>query len=189
MKSLACFIGVAFVLFSTSAFSQDYRLFRIGLGTGLTTPKRIIPGFLLYIEPSWRVHNNIALGLRIETMGLPYGDIGVMGSYSVNGQYYFSKGAARLFGGIGFGIYTPNRGLLASCTCENQPMENVFGFYPRLGLDYKHMVIALDYNAVQKVKQRMFHEPPVMNQSPEYFNAETSYLSLKIGFFIGGGRK
>ncbi len=189
MKYLAYFI-VAVVLFSTTAFPQDYRRFRVSTGMGLIANNYFLPGFLWHIEPSLRLHNNFILGLRIETLVRPHGDIEVMGSYSLNGHYYFTDGAARFFGGLGFGIFIPNGGPGASCTCEDEPkIIGVPGFYPRFGLEYDHMAFTLEYNAVQSVKQIRYFDSPQMTGAPIYFNAQPSYFSVKFSFIIGGGKK
>lgn len=189
MKTIFRILCFAAALVSTAGMSQDsYKSFRIGLGSGLVTPQKVLPGFLLYVEPSLRLRN-YSIGIRVETVGRPNADVGILGSYTINGQYYFNKGPARFFGGIGFGAYTVNSGLLASCSCENQLKNTVMGFYPRIGIDWKHMVFALDYNIIQTATQRVEYDMPIMNATPSFYQASTSYVSLKFGWYIGIGRK
>jgi len=173
---------------STAANSQDdYKPFRVAFGSGLVTPQKVLPGYLLYVEPSVRLRNYL-IGVRLETVGRPEADVGILGSYTINGQYYFTKGKARLFGGVGFGAYTVNSGLLASCTCENQLKNTVVGFYPRVGIEFKPIVFTLDYNIIQSATQRISYDFPTLNP-PIYYQASTSYVSLKFGWYIGIGRR
>ncbi len=172
-----------------AAFSQEIRPIRLGLGVGLVAPQNTFPGFLLYAEPGWNINSNITLGFRLETIGRPNADVGIVGSYTLNGQYYFlSRSELRYFAGIGIGLFTPNKGLLASCTCEDESKANRYGFYPRVGFDYRHITFSIDYNIVQSSKQLVTYDEPMMMTTPEYYNARMSYLSFKFGVFIGGGR-
>ncbi len=178
-----------FVMMSITAIAQDeYRPFRIGVGLGLVAPQKRMPGYLLYLEPSLRLQK-YSLGLRIETVGQPNADIGILGSYTINGQYYFNEGTTRVFGGLGFGAYTVNSAPLGSCTCEGEIMSTVYGFYPRIGIEKKHLVITLDINLVQNATQVRYSDNPSINQIPQYYQAQTSYLSLRVGWNIGVGRK
>ncbi len=150
-------------------------------------------GYLLYIEPSYLLSDRIAGGVRIETMGQWAGNenIGVMGSYTVNANYYFRQETPRFFGGLGAGVFTPNRGPLAYCSCENEPTnETVFGFYPRIGWEFRHTVLQLEYNAVQAVSRMSYPAIPPTSMSVLIpYSVSTSYFSLKFGFLIGGGKK
>lgn len=177
------------VMMSTAAMAQDeYKPFRIGVGLGLVAPQKRMPGFLLYLEPSLRFQK-YSVGLRVETVGQPDADIGILGSYTINGQYYFNEGATRVFGGLGFGAYTVNSAPLGSCTCESQIMSTVYGFYPRIGIEKKHLVITLDVNLVQSATQTWHSDVPPTNPTPQFYQAQTSYVSLKLGWNIGVGRK
>lgn len=194
MKTILRILGLATVLVSEAAMAQhDYKPFRVGLGFGLIAPQKTPPlsGFLLYLEPSLRVHNNYSIGFRVETAGMLYADVGILGSYTINGQYYFKEGPTRIFGGLGFGAYTVNSAPLASCTCENEIGATIYGFYPRVGIELSHFVMMLEFNFVQTAKQVAHYSMPMpmMNSEPSYYQATTSYGSLKVGWYIGGGRK
>lgn len=190
MKSISRTLAFAAILVSTATMSQsDEKIFRIAFGTGMVAPQKVLPGFLLYVEPSVKLHNYL-IGARLETVGRPNADVGIVGSYTLNAQrYFFTKGSTRLFGGIGFGTYTANRGLLASCTCENQLKNSVLGFYPRVGVELKPVVFTLDYNIIQTATQRVEYDVPMINPTPAYYQASMSYISFKFGFYIGVGRK
>lgn len=174
--------------------AQEYKKFRLGGGLGLNGIYNSLPdGFSLYIEPSYRLSDRMAVGVRVETMGQSAGreKIGVMGSYTVNANYYFRQEAPRFFGGLGMGVFTPNRGPLAYCSCENEPTnETVFGFYPRIGWEFRHTVLQLEYNAVQSVSRTGYPSiPPNASSVPIPYTVSTSYFTLKFGFLIGGGKK
>lgn len=197
-KSSTKAIGSLMVLIflSTTALAQQYRPLRVGFGNGFVSPNsNSIIGILVYVEPSWRVSDRIALGMRIESMGRlsnvgSSDPVNILGSYTLSGQYYFwTKGPARFFGGLGTGVYMVNRGgMLGTCTCEGVTKTNVFGIYPRLGIDIGHFVVDVEYNFVKSTRVRYYSDMPMMVHAP-YVTAETSYLSLKTGFFLGGGKK
>jgi hypothetical protein len=178
------------MLVSKAAIAQDdQKIFRIALGSGLVSPQKVLPGFLLYVEPSVRFHNYL-IGVRLETVGRPKAEVGILGSYTINAQrYFFTAGSTQIFGGIGFGAYTVNSGLLASCTCENQLKNTVVGFYPRIGIELKPIVFTVDYNIIQTATQRVEYDVPMINPTPTYYQASTSYVSVKFGWYIGIGRK
>jgi hypothetical protein len=176
------------------ARAQEYKKFRFGGGIGLIGVYNPLPsGFLLYAEPSYRLNDRLVLGLRVETMGQSTGreNIGVMGSYTVNANFYFKQESPHFFAGLGAGVYTPNRGPLAYCSCENEPTnETVLGFYPRIGWEFRHTVLQVEYNIVQALPRMGYSNiPPLPMSNPVPYIEKTSYLSVKFGFLIGGGRK
>lgn len=80
-------------------------------------------------------------------------DVAGITSYTLNGQYYFGEGSFRPFVGAGLGIYSlsvittkfTSQGVTPSGTIAS---ESSFGFYPRVGFDYGHFNISIDYNLV-----------------------------------------
>jgi len=187
MRTLFRILGLV-ALLSTSAIAQEFKPFRVGLGFGLVTPQQSLPGYLLYVEPTYKFPR-YSIGFRLETVGRPDADIGILGSYTINGQYYFREGPTGFFGGLGFGVYTVNSALLGSCTCEDELKSTVMGFYPRIGYQRKRMTITIDFNIVQSAKQKGHSDVPSMSPVPTYYQATTSYIALKLGWYIGGGRK
>ncbi len=178
--------AILFVL-SGSAFAQTYKPFKVGVGFGpvVSISGRFAAGFLMYVEPSYRINDNFAMGIRIETVGSS-GEIGVIGSYSLSTQYYFSAARkVRFFTGAGTGLYTMDRAPLATCTCEGQSGENVWGFYPRLGLEDGHFNLMLEYNFIQSVQRKSVSDPTAKLIS--YHDVMPGYFSLKLGWTIGGG--
>lgn len=182
-------LTVAFLIAVTAAGSiaQEYKAFRVGLGLGYANAsgKGAKGGVLWALEPGYRINDQILANLRIEGAVIGRGytdettasvDVAALGSYTLNGQYYFNNNNFRPFVGAGFGMYS-----LAAVSVEMDPNGNgggtvaaatKFGFYPRVGFDAGHFTLNLDYNLV-----------------PETNGIKNSYLGIRIGGFFGGGRK
>jgi outer membrane protein W len=137
------------------------------------------------LEPGYRVTDQILANLRIEGAVIARGsateteislDIAALGSYTLNGQYYFNNNNFRPYVGVGFGMFS-----LAAASVdvsagggsqEVVASANKIGFYPRVGFDAGHFTVNLDYNIV-----------------PETAGIKNSYLGIRIGGFFGGGKK
>ena len=167
MKKLSIFLFVFFMI-STSINCQQYNKFKLGLGTGYaggegTGMNEAGGGALFTIEPAYRLSDDLAIGLRLETAVFGEDSSGfihfpeVISSITINGQYYFSSKQFRPFVGIGLGIYFPDE-------------LSTFGFYPRLGFDFGHFTFALEYNYASS------------SSNPYYFG-------VRVGGFFFGGKK
>lgn len=175
------------VLTAGASVAQEYKPFRVGLGLGYANAsgKGAKGGILWTLEPGYRVNDQILANLRIEGAVIARGsateteaslDVAALGSYTLNGQYYFNNNNFRPFVGVGFGMYS-----LAAASMDvnsgggvNQQVAaaNKIGFYPRVGFDAGHFTLNLDYNIV-----------------PNTGDIKNSYLGIRLGGFIGGGRK
>lgn len=211
-KFLALFVFFA-VVGMTTVHAQDYKPFRVGLGLGYASPsgEGAKGGVLFYVEPSYRVSDAIALGLKLEWAlmyrgttfmqnGQNYagsGTISAAGSYTVNGQYYFMNGGFRPFVGAGLGLYSlasvsatfaGNGNNNTSTTGEEVSGGTKFGFYPRVGFDAGHFTLNIEYNIVPKstASVQFDNNGVITNGTSETKN---NYLAIRAGFFIGGGRK
>jgi outer membrane protein W len=172
---------------AAAAVAQEYKAFRVGLGLGYANAsgKGAKGGVLWTLEPGYRVNDQILANLRIEgaVIGRGYADetsasvdVAALGSYTLNGQYYFNNNSLRPFVGVGFGMYS----LAAVSVTASQSggsagavaAANKIGFYPRVGFDAGHFTLNLDYNIV-----------------PETNGIKNSYLGIRIGGFFGGGKK
>lgn len=205
MKKLL--VLVAFSLMSVCTFAQDYKAFRWGLGLGYAAPggggDGAKGGVLLYTEPSYRINDQIAVGLRMEvavmarvavsgtsTNSTADAEVKANGSYTINGQYYFGASSFRPFAGLGFGVFS-----LASATASANSSGTTsngtvaggteIGFYPRVGFDVGHFTMNLEYNIIPKT------DGIAADSQGNLSNVEikNSYLGFKLGFFIGGGKK
>jgi hypothetical protein len=180
------------VVAGLAANAQDFKKFKVGLGLGyaLAGGEGAKGGVLVYAEPAYRVKDNFSIGLRLESAIITRGfsedigsidlDVAGIGSYTLNGQYYFNNNSFRPFVGAGFGLYS-----LAAIEFDvaGQGAQTAvdsgskFGFYPRVGFDYGHFNMTLDYNLIPASE--------VEGGDGEFKN---SYLGVRIGFSIGGGK-
>jgi hypothetical protein len=211
MKKLLAILIVATA--SVSAFAQDFKPFRVGLGLGYASPggEGAKGGVLFYLEPSYRVSDAIAVGLRMEGAVMARGtvitgvnssaadlDVAANGSYTLNGQYYFMNGGFRPFAGMGFGLYS-----LASTNVKSVSTGNTttttsgtevsggtkFGFYPRVGFDAGHFSFNIEYNIIPATKSTVLLTSGNGTITTADSEVKNSYLGVKLGFFIGGGRR
>jgi hypothetical protein len=192
-------ITIILILIASSSYAQQFKKLRVGIGLGsgygwqsynFSRSKAL----LMYLEPSYRIRENMAIGLRLEVgseNALLFGSSSGYGgtriaSYGVNGQYYFTNGRIRPFAGLGVGFYHP--GLTGSSPSGNssQNEQTKFGFYPRIGLDLSHFSFTMDYNIVSP-SQATIHDGPTNTTTQSQLG--NGYFSVKIGFGIGGGLK
>jgi hypothetical protein len=185
MKRL--FVVIALVFAANLAQAQEFKPFQLYLGVGYTVPEGG-GGVLFDFEPAYRISDEIAAGFRFESaaMARVVGDteasISGVGSYTLNGKYYLSNGSFRPYAGLGFGLYS-----LASVSGNSNggtgvAAETKFGFYPRLGFDWGHFNINLDYNIIPAT------EAEDINGNGQTYEIKNSYIGIRIGAFIFGGR-
>lgn len=179
---------IAFFILSFSGYSQStlYKPFEVDLGIVLAFPTNddLKIGFGGYIEPKYNIHDNIALGAKLEFVAIASRvlaeidgdmvDISVAGVRSLiaTGDYYFTTEVFRPFIGIGGGIF-----ILGDINYENDVLSsehigNHFGFVPRAGIVAGHFRLAVEYNIIpglENLKKR-------------------DYVGVKLGFEIGGGK-
>lgn len=213
MKKIVLLV-VFFAVAGTAAVkAQDFKPFRVGLGLGYARPAGdgAKAGVLFYLEPSYRINDKIAVGLKLETAimlrattliqsgqtTIYDGKISAAGSYTVNGQYYFSNNGFRPFVGLGFGLYSLASADVSGFSNGNQQGSNQsatvsggnkFGFYPRVGFDAGHFTMNLEYNIIGASSETI----QVDNNgtvTTGKVDTKNNYLGLRIGFFIGGGRR
>ncbi|HYF70131.1 MAG TPA: outer membrane beta-barrel protein [Ohtaekwangia sp.] len=194
MKNLSLLFALC-LLVTVGANAQEFKKFKVGVGAGYAMPggKGAKGGLLWTLEPSYRVSDALAIGLRIEGAILVRGfseelgddaefDIAAISSYTVNGNYYLNNNNFRPFVGAGLGIYSLAAVELKDSDnggdAELSESESKFGFYPRIGFDAGHFTLALEYNLIPATK--------VDGLGGEFKN---SYLGIRIGGFFGGGRK
>ena len=184
-----------FLAFAIIVNAQDYKKFRVGLGIGyaMASGEGASGGILATLEPGYRIQDNILIGLRLESAVITRGfseivpegvniDVAGIGSYTLNGQYYFNNNNFRPFIGLGLGLYSLAAiGVEVNVEGETESAEvageSKFGFYPRIGFDAGHFTLAVDYNLIPATK-------------PDIGNGEfkNSYFGIRAGFFIGGGK-
>lgn len=189
-KLLLSVVGV--LLFVGVSSAQEYKPFKLGLGLGYTMPGDGGGGILFDFEPAYRINDDIAVGLRIESAIMakvkPDGseaDASGNVSYTVNGQYYLTDTKVRPYVGLGFGIFS-----LASISAEAGSAEigggSEFGFYPRLGLDIGHFNINLDYNLISATEAAAID---MTTFEPTTVDIKNSYIGIRIGAYFFGGKR
>lgn len=206
MKKLSTVLFI--MLFAAVAVNaQEFKKFRVGLGGGYAMPSGdgASGGVLFFFEPGYRVSDVILVNLRMEFAAMARGlegadgsadfDVSTSGSYTLNGQYYFSNNGFRPFVGVGFGTYSCKGASFSADLGGGNDITfgasdaTKFGFYPRVGFDAGHFQLSLDYNIVGATKETIagFDE----DGDPENFEIEqkNSYLGIRFGVTIGGGRK
>lgn len=166
---------------------NEYRPFKLDVGILLGEVNEYDVGLIApYLEPKYNVNNHFTLGFRVEYMfyrknnfidydpNNPYwSDFDSDGwSFSsvLTGDYYFNDHYIRPFVGIGAGVF------YSYVTKENSffdQQENslAFGYVPRVGINVGQFRVALEYNFI-------------LSES-----VDLNYLSLKLGYEIGGGKK
>lgn len=187
MKRIATVMALL-VVTTAAAVAQEYNQFRVGLGLGYAsaTGKGAKGGALFYLEPGYRVSDQILVNLRAEWAVIGRGyveessasvDVAALGSYTLNGQYYFNNNNFRPFVGVGFGSFSLGA-VSVSASAGGGSSSNVvaaankIGFYPRVGFDAGHFTMSIDYNIV-----------------PETEGIKNSYIGVRLGGFFGGGKK
>lgn len=182
------------VIISFASNGQDFKKFKVGLGFGYAIPGDGGGGIALYIEPMYRIKDNIGIGFRYESAATVPANVlsggvtitpsaAVIGSFGLTGQYYFSNNKFRPFAGFGIASFT-----LASIDVAItgsgsvggvlSPSVSKVGFYPRVGFDYGHFNMTLDYNFI-----------PAETATSLVAARNASYIGIKLGFSFGGGTK
>jgi hypothetical protein len=194
MKKLSLLLTLM-VLFSVAANAQEYKKFRWANGLGYAKPAGDggSGGILWATELGYRVNDPICVSLKIEgaamvrglsESGTEYeGEVKAVGSYTVNGIYYFSNEKFRPYVGAGMGMYslagvassTSSGGIAASAS------ESKIGFYPRIGFDLGHFNINIDYNIIGD-------SDIMVSSGGTELKMKNSYLGVRIGGFFFGGR-
>jgi outer membrane protein W len=213
MKNLLILLVFFAVIGTTTVQAQTFKPFRVGLGLGFASPAGdgAKGGVLFYLEPSYRISDVIAVGLKAEGAvmlrgttvtqnGSSYtanGSVAAAGSYTLNGQYYFSNNKFRPYAGLGFGIYSlasasfsasGNGSSSSSSSSAAVAAGSKFGFYPRIGFDAGHFTMNIEYNIIPK-STNTFQVSSGNGSSSATSETKNSYLGIRLGFFIGGGRK
>ncbi len=206
MKKVLLLVAVLVAgIASANAQSENYKAFKVDVGTLYAIPggEDVKAGIGFYIEPKYNLTDNIALGLKMEwavlggeEVGGMSVDVSALGSYQLTGDYYFGEGKVRPFVGLGAGIYSIGTvkydasssltstlgeygiaGEVANLAGElagEADYGSKFGFAPRAGLLLGHFRLGLEYNVITGIDSEF---------------ESRNYLSFKVGFEIGGGKK
>lgn len=178
--TLACLLACA-----TFAKAQEFKPFKVDLALGYAKPsgEGASGGVLFAVEPKYAIMDQLSVGLRWELALMAR--VSMDGTSEVKGtssyvptlDYYFGTNKSRVFAGVGAGLYQ-YAGASFDGDYENEEDLNMyssyskFGVVPRVGAELGHFRIAVEYNIV-----------------PKQYELSNSYLSFKLGAFIGGGKK
>ncbi|MEN7549819.1 outer membrane beta-barrel protein [Rapidithrix thailandica] len=184
MKKLI-FTVLALVAFYSASTAQEFKKFSVGLGALYAIPSSgdsYKGGAGFYLEPHYKLNDNIAAGLRMEWAVIGGADkdgqevsVSALGSYLLTGEYYFSSTKVRPFAGAGLGLYTLGTAEVGSGNNEAEiEMGTKFGFAPRVGVLLSHFRLGLEYNVITGLDDNI---------------DSRNYLAIKAGFDIGGGKK
>ena len=202
MKNLlAIFILSSTITLSTKGQDAvNLKPFKVDLSIGYAIPggEGTKGGIVLAVEPKYAVIPNLAVGLRMEGAIIAkfsgYDENGnamntkvkAAGSYLATGDYYFTNNyALRPFAGAGAGIFSL-AGIEVNSSSENISGGSKFGGMVRGGIEAGHFRLGLEYNIVPKTTFEGY------DSDGNYVTGLTSsnnYMGIKIGAFIGGGRK
>ncbi len=192
------FVLLTLVTFSASA--QEFKPFKVNLSLGFAKPLpgKASGGVLLAIEPKYSFTDNFEVGLRLESAivarnveqngNSTTGDLASMGSGLLTGNYLIGNGSFRPFVGAGVGLFAiasaGNITVVDGQTSQDVAFvgETKLGGMVRAGFKTGHFVLSVEYNAVPVSKLS------TVSASSIKLDSKNSYLGVKLGFDIGGGR-
>ena len=204
MRKIILSIAITFLaIISVNAQSSETgnKPFKVDLSLGYAIPSGsgAKSGALFALEPKYAVAPNISIGLRLEAAVTVSGTsisnsnlssstykAQASASYIITGDYYFSTEDFKPFVGVGIGPFT-TAGLNVqngSVANKNVAASTKFGGMIRAGFEYKHLRFGIEYNLVSNTTV-----PPSSSSSNDGYDIKNSYLGIKLGVLIGGGRK
>lgn len=186
-----------------SAKGQDavhLKPFKVDLSIGYAIPggEGVKGGIILAVEPKYAVIPNLAVGLRMEGAIIAkfsgYDQDGnamdtkvkAAGSYLATGDYYFTNNyALRPFAGAGAGIFSI-AAMEVNSSSGKVSGGSEFGGMVRAGIEAGHFRIGVEYNIVPKTT---FEGYDSNGNYQTGLTSSNSYLGIKIGACIGGGKE
>ncbi|HWJ89917.1 MAG TPA: OmpW family outer membrane protein [Flavisolibacter sp.] len=184
MKKLSFLLAFVAGTVAVNAQSKTFKPFKADLAIGYAIPggSGAKGGVLFAVEPKYALNDNIAIGLRFEgavmaraavdqTGNTVVGDVKASGSYLLTGDYYLNTNKFRPFVGVGAGLYSSAAAKIDNTTGEVSAGTS-FGAAPRAGFELGHFRMAVEYNIAGKTG-----------------TINNNYMGIKLGFFVGGGRR
>jgi len=187
MKRTVLHICLLTLLVLPLTAQNDYRPFKLDVGLLMGEVNEHHVGLVApYVEPKYNINNDFTVGMRVEYVfyskvdfidydpNNPYrSDYDADGwtfSTVLTGDYYFNDHYLRPFVGIGGGLYYMYNAKENSYLNFNEHIVS-FGYVPRVGLNIGQFRASCEYNFIISDKSNL------------------SYLSFKLGYEIGGGKK
>lgn len=189
------FFLIGLFLTSLSVAAQEFKPFKVNASLGYTrmVGKELSNGFLAALEPKYGIGDYFDLGFRIELAGAnrilllngqsQKSELKAFGSYLLTGNVYLTRSNFRPYIGVGAGYYNyaGNTYDMETDTEEYRlEASGKFGTMLRVGFKAGHWVVAGEYNLVA---------PSEYEIRGQTIKGKNSYLAVKLGFDIGGGRK
>lgn len=193
------YLAGLFMLVALSAAAQEYKPFKVNLSVGYAKPINggVSGGFLFAVEPKYGISDHVDIGLRLESALVARGiqingntttsDLGAYSSALITGNYLFGTSNVRPFLGVGVGVYSIAAAGTVIIDNSGQNPQTVnfvsdtkFGGMVRAGIKAGHFVAAVEYNAAPTTDNTI---------GTARVSSENSYLGIKVGFDIGGGRR
>ena len=189
-----------FALVTFSASAQEFKPFKVNLSLGFAKPLggTASGGFLFAVEPKYGLSDNFDVGVRLESAlvarsverngNTTTGDIAGLSSALLTGNYTIGEGGFRPFVGAGVGIFSVSSGGTVTIMDGQTPQDltftsqTKFGAMVRAGFKTGHFVLGVEYNAVP------VSTVSTIQASSITLDSKNSYLGIKLGFDIGGGR-
>lgn len=201
MKNLLAILILSSVI-SLSAKSQEsvFKPFKVDVSLGYAIPggEGAKGGILFAVEPKYAVIPNLSVGLRMEAAIVArfsgydengeVMDASVKGaaSYIATGDYYFMADKNfRPFTGGGVGIYSI-AGIEATSTTGEVSAGSKFGGLVRTGFEFSHFRFGFEYNIVPKTEFTGYDGD---GNPTTGLTSNNSYMGIKVGVCIGGGRR
>ena len=189
------------VLAAFSASAQEFKPFKFNISLGYAKPTGpgASGGFLFSLEPKYGLSDRIDVGLRYELalMARAYtingedgsGEIKGAASYLLTGNYLLSDNNFRPFIGAGVGLFSVgSTGFQVTNGTGSADGGlsggNKFGGMVRAGFKAGHFALGVEYNLVPKTSGIFGNT----SGSTTAYESGNSYLGVKLGFDIGGGR-
>lgn len=188
----------ALLLHAQYGDDRVFKPFKVDVSAGPAIPQGSGSkfGLVVVIEPKYAIVDQFAVGLRIEeavmARAFPNGDgtyssanVSGAAGYLATGDYYFTTETFRPFVGGGAGVYG-----LASASVDNNGYQTTvasatkFGFMIRGGFEAAHFRLGIEYNFIGNSTANTFDNTGNVITS----TAKNSYLGIKFGVCIGGGR-
>ncbi len=203
MKKLLFSTAILCIAVCTKSMAQsegEFKPFKVDVSLGYALPvggSGGKGGALFVVEPKYAVMPELSVGLRLEgaftvsgTSDLVNGtsinstaSVKASSSYLATGDYYFSQNDLRPFAGAGVGIFQ-TAGVQINSSNANIATGSKFGGMLRAGVEYKHGRFGLEYNLVGKTTVA-----PTTPTSKDGYTIQNSYVGIKFGVVIGGGRQ
>lgn len=202
MKNVLAIVTLTSIL-SISTQAQEataLKPFKVDVSVGYAIPggEGAKGGVLFAVEPKYAVIPNLAVGLRMEAAVVArfngYDENGdavdasVKGSasYLATGDYYFTNNYSfRPFAGAGAGVFSI-ASVEVNATSGEISGGSKFGGMVRAGFEASHFRFGLEYNIVPKTTFEGYDENGNLTSG---LTSNNSYIGIKLGVCIGGGRK